>query len=274
MGKPSIFSSKYEQQMRRRRINIILIILILISAAFFGGKYYLNKNNINITLFSKKKPANEQQIKQNVPGNKTGNTKINVPPQTNQQIKPQDSAQVLNYEYKTSNGITYKIEYKINGSSKEFVKLNDPSSLASYDISQDKKYIIFDDTSSNDIVIGDINGGFKKITKPSYTSVSTGNTYKKDTVLSANPQYVWSLKPHFTSDGRAVYISQLPYFKRQGEFYLWVVNLDGSGHRKVGLIGRDISGIAYEGYDSQGNLRVKSGGTVYYLIKGSNVLTK
>ncbi|SKA90075.1 hypothetical protein SAMN05443428_11032 [Caloramator quimbayensis] len=274
MGKPSIFSSKYEQQMKRRRINIILIILILISAAYFGGKYYLNKNNININIniFKNRKTTEKkaENQKSNVNIDNTKNTEV---PNKNTNTSLENE-KILSYEYKTANGLVLKIDYKVKGDLKEFLKLEDASSQTFYDISEDKKYIIFDDITSNDIILADINGNFKKLTKTNYKSTSTNQTYEKDKILSSNPQYVWSRKPHFTKDGRIVYISQLPYFRRQGEFYLWVVKFDGSGHKKVGLIGNDLNGITYDGYDSEGNIRIKSQNAIYYLKKGAYSLSK
>lgn len=272
MGKPSIFSSKYEQQMKRRRINIILIILILISAAYFGGKYYLNKNNININILKNNKTTEKKTESQNS-STQADNVKNTEVPKNNTNTAVENE-KILSYEYKTSNGSVLKIDYKVKGDLKEFVKLEDVSSETFYDISEDKKYIIFDDITSNDIILADINGNFKKLTKMSYKSSSTGQTYDKDKILSANPQYVWSRKPHFTKDGRIVYISQLPYFRRQGEFYLWVVKLDGSSHKKVGLIGNDLNVITYDGYDSEGNIRIKSQNAIYYLKKGAYSLSK
>lgn len=266
MGKPSIFSSKYEQQMKRRRINIILIILILVSAVFFAGKYYLNKNDINIKLFKRNEPV-KQQVKEKTLNNNTDTTK-NTPTQKKDNTQ---NEQLFSYEYKSSKSLI-KIEYAIKGNEKQFVKLT--GSSTSYDISLDKKYIVFDDAALNDIILADINGNFKNITKQFYKSYSTGQVYQKDAVLKVNPNYIWSLKPHFTNDNRIVYISQLPYFKRQGEFYLWSANLDGSNHRKIGLIGNDFNSIVYDGYDSEGNLRIKSSNNLCYLKKGAYFISK
>ncbi|MCX7885624.1 MAG: hypothetical protein N2448_11505 [Caloramator sp.] len=277
MGKPSIFSSKYEQQMKRRRINIILIILIFISASYFGGKYFLNKNNININInILKNKKITEKKVdnqKRNISADNT-NKKNTVPKTKNNINTSVENEKKLSYEYKTANGSVLKINYKVKGDLKEFLNLEDTSSQTFYDISEDKKYIIFDDVTSNDIILADVNGNFKKLTKMNYKSYSTGHTYKKDKILSYNPKYVWSRKPHFTRDGRIVYISQLPYFRKNGKLYLWVVNFDGSDHKKVGFIGNDLNLVTYAGYDSEGNIRIKSNNVIYYLKKNAYYLSK
>lgn len=268
MRKPSIFSSNYEEQMRRRRINITLIILILISAAFFTIKYFLNKNSMdfNINLFKVKEPA-KQQIKTNSLNNKSDSVK-NIP---QQKIENTQKEEIFTFEYKNSKGIVYKIDYVIKNNQKQFIKLTGDSN---YDISQDKKYIVFDDMTSNDIILMDTNGNYKKLTKLYYESKSTGQIYKKDTILSYYPKFIWSLKPHFTNDGRIVYVSQLPYFRKQNEFYLWSVNVDGSNHRKIGFIGNDFNSIVYDGYDSEGNIRIRSANNLYYVKKGTYFITK
>lgn len=269
MGKPSIFSSNYKQQLQRRKINITLILLIIISASYFGIKFYMNKNNIKISLFEKKKTTQSTVPKANTnkpATNSNTNTKANT--------NTLSSAQKSSYEYKMQDGKVLKIEYAANGSQKQFVGLADESGTVSYDISSDKQFIVFDDRQSNDIILCDINGNFKKITDPDYTSKSTGTTYKKDAILNNNPSYIWAAKPHFTNDKRIVYVSSLPYFKKAGQLFLWVMSIDGTGNRKVGQLNNNLSGIQYPGYDSEGNLRINVDGTAYYLKNGQYNLVK
>lgn len=263
MGKPSIFSSNYKQQLKRRKINILLIILIIISASYFGIKFYMNKNNIKISIFEKKKSSQSAAPKTN--SNKSAaKTNVNTKANTNNS----SSAQKSSYEYKMQDGKVLKLEYAASGSQKEFVDLVDESGTASYDISSDKQFVVFDDRQSNDIILCDINGNFKKVTDPDYTSKSTGNTYKKDEILKYNTSYIWAAKPHFTNDKRIVYVSSLPYFKKAGQLYLWVMSIDGTGNRKVGQLNDNLSAIQYLGYDSEGNLRITVDGTAYYLKNG------
>ena len=263
MGRPSIFSSNYKQQLKRRKVNITLIILIIISAAYFGIKFYMNKNNIKISIFERKKTTQSAAPKVNTNKNKPAvktNTKVNT--------NTLSSAQKSTYNYKTQDGKALKMEYTVNGSQKQFVAFDDESGTVSYDISSDKQYIVFDDRQSNDIILCDINGNFKKVTDPDYTSKSTGTTYEKDEILKSNPSYIWAAKPHFTNDKRIVYVSSLPYFKKAGQLFLWVMSIDGTGNRKVGQLNNNLSGIQYPGYDSEGNLRINVDGTNYYLKNG------
>lgn len=265
MGKPSIFSSNYKKQQKRRKLNITLIILIIISAAYFGIKFYMNKNNIKISIFEKKKASQSEVTKTNTNSSKTAaKTKVNTKANTNNS----SSAQKSSYEYKMQDGKTLKLEYAVSDSQKQFVDLVDESGTASYDISSDKQFIVFDDRQSNDIILCDINGNFKKVTDPDYTSKSTGNTYKKDEILKYNTSYIWAAKPHFTNDKRIVYVSSLPYFKKAGQLYLWVMSIDGTGNRKIGQLNDNLSTIQYPGYDSDGNLKIAVDGTTYYLKNG------
>lgn len=269
MARPSMFSRDYEKRMKRRRLNIILVILILISASYFGGKYYLNKNNINISIFKSKKTAeNKTEDKKQVE---------NV-----QQDKPKeaqsDPAPVENktdkIQYKSMDGKMYDIELAIKGDSKEITSLKEETGSVKYDISQDKKSIVFEDKASNDIILGTVDGSFKKISRDSYKTVTTDKTYSKDKILGWFPEFIWAQNPKFTSDGRVVYISDLPFIKRDSNMYIWTVNIDGSNHKRIGEFKGDVNSAVYEGLDSDGSLKIKINETLYAVGQGSYKLEK
>lgn len=280
MGKPSIFSNDYGQRMRKRRkraiINTILIILILISAAYFGGSYFLEEKGINIGgIF--------QSITENI------KDKQDKPNQTDESNEPQpstdtpsssneDSKQPLEktnayYEYKSSDGKVYKLEYTEVSGSKEFIGVKNETGEVQFDLSQDGKKVVFCSTSG-DVVIGDDQGVIKKINTDSYRSKSAGITIEKQTTFKYYPDYIWAAKPHFTSDNRVVYISLLPYLKDANMFYMWVLSIDGSSHRMVDQLTNDISKIIYDGFSSDGALRIKVNDKVLYLPSGEYRFTK
>jgi hypothetical protein len=273
MGKPSIFSHDYDQRMKRRRINIILFILVIISASFFGAQYYLKEKNI--TLIEVKWPENIFKNKSDE--NKKDNITEQPPAvkENTQQAAPQQQNNVIqNYDYKALNGAVYKIEYTLTNGSKQIITLKENSGSVFYNISSDKSKIVFEDKASGHIILGDTEGKFIKISKDIYTTKSTGKVLTKEAILKANEWFIWSVKPCFTMDNKIVYISHLPYIKYNGELYVWMANIDGSGHRKIGALGKDLNSISYNGYDSGGNLIIKDGSKLYYINKGSYVLSE
>lgn len=277
MGKPSIFSNDYDQRMRKRRkmtiINTILIILILISGAYFGGSYYLGKEGIELgSIF--KSFSEKYQEKQNI------QKEDNEPePDTDKQGSGNNDAKqpevVKNayYEYKTPEGKLYQLEYEEITGNREFTGVKDDGGEVEGDISADKKKIVFC-TKSGDVIVGDVQGAIKKINPDSYKSKSSGITIEKKTTFKYYPEYVWAAKPHFTMDNRVVYITYLPYLKGANTFYMWAISIDGSSHRMVGKLSNDINRIAYDGFSSEGALRIRVNDSVLFLPSGSYSLTK
>jgi hypothetical protein len=278
MGKPSIFSNDYEQRMKRRRINLILFILVIISASFFGAQYYLKQHNTSLikmiwpekSFNSKSKSNNKENIA--VKNNNTAPQPSEVK-QNTQQPTPQQNNVIQSYEYKAVDGTIYKIEYSVINGNNQIISLKENSNLAFYNISSDKSKIVFEDKSSGHIILGDNQGKFIKISRDNYTTKSTGKTLTREAIVKANSWFVWSVKPYFTSDNRIAYVSHLPYIKKDGNFYIWTVNIDGSGHRKIGQLGKDLNSISYNGYDANGRLIIKDGSKLYYINKGGYALS-
>lgn len=269
MAKPSIFSRNYEQRMKRRKINITLFVLILISAGYFGVRYYLDINNININFISKMSKGKKAEEK------KEEEKKVTPPAVNKPEETPTDTPVEVKtsfYEYKSPSGQIYKIEYTETSSLKEIVGIKSEAAVPSYDISTDKKSIVFDDLSSGDIIIMDSTGAAKKINYDTYNSKSSGILIKKDEVLKRHPNYIWAAKPHFTSDGGVVFITNLPYIKNIDSLYLWCIRKNGSMKMAGKLIG-DINKISYEDITASGALKINVNNTIYYFIPGENELS-
>lgn len=277
MGKPSIFSNDYGHKMRKRKkmaiINTILVILILISAAYFGGNYYFDKKGIDFTNIFK-------SIKESIDKNQTvPNENNNIKPSTdtpsniNDESKQPEEKTNAYYEYKSTDGRIYKLEYTEISGNKEFSGVKNEAAEIQFDISKDKKKIVFG-SLSGDIVVGDDQGVIKKISSDSYRSKSAGITIEKKTTLQYYPEYIWAAKPHFTSDNRVVYITYLPYLKDANIFYMWVLSIDGSSNRMVGGLTNDINKIVYDGFSSEGALRIKVNENLLYLPADGYRFTK
>lgn len=277
MGKPSIFSNDYGHRMRKRKkmaiINTILVILILISAAYFGGNYYFDKRGIDLANIFKSITENTEK-KQTIPnGNNEVQPSADTPSSSNDESKQPEEKTNAYYEYKSSDGKLYKLEYTEISGNKEFTGVKNDAVEIQFDISGDKKKIVFC-SLSGDVVVGDDQGAIKKINSDSYRSKSAGITIEKQTTLQHYPEYIWASKPHFTSDNRVVYISYLPYLKGANTFHMWVLSIDGLSNRMVGKLTNDINKIAYDGFSTDGALRIKVNENLVYLPVGGYSLTK
>lgn len=266
MAKPSMFSKNYDQQMKRRKLNVVLLVLILISMAFYGGRYYLKKNNIKLFDYKKFQVKNKVKEKDNV----VKKEEKKVPPKVNDKnnnVTNAQNTQAQFYVYKRKDSKEVNINYTVNGTIKEITGITDVSNEVTYDISQDKQRIVFDDNSAGTIVMADANGTFSTISREEYVSKSSGDVYKKDNVIARNPWFIWATKPHFTTEGNVVYLSHLPYIKKNGNLYLWVVKPDGTGHKKVTKLNSDITKIIYGNFNENGNLEITSGDKTYFISK-------
>jgi hypothetical protein len=254
-------------------INTILVILILISAAYFGGNYYFDKKGIDLANIFKSFTESIEK-KQTVP-NENNNVKpsTDTPSNSNDQSKQPEEKINAYYEYKSADGKIYKLEYTETLGNKEYTGVKNDSVEIQFDISGDKKKIVFC-SLSGDVVVGDDKGVIKKINSDSYRSKSAGITIEKGTTLQYYPEYIWASKPHFTSDNRVVYITYLPYLKGANNFYMWVLNIDGSTNRMVGKLTNDINKIVYDGFSTDGALRIKVNENILYLPVGGYSFTK
>lgn len=280
MGKPSIFSKEYDQRMKRRKVNLTLFVLILIFAGFFGIRYYLDKNNINIAL---KMPWHNASVKDKISGEKdTDKDKKNDASTsksdtdknaTVQPTQPTEKIEAKYYEYKNAAGKIIKIQYNQSLLGSEISGIQSEGEEIFSDISTDKKKIVFEDKSDGSIVLTDSSGISKKISPDTYKSKTTGVVIKKDITLKNNPAYVWATKPHFTSDGGVVYITQLPYIKGT-DLYMWYIRTDGSMKMVGKLNSSDLQKISYDGFNESGALKINVDGVVYYFVPGEYKLKR
>lgn len=285
MGKPSIFSKDYEQQVKKRKLNLILIILIIIFGLFFGSQYFLNKNNIKLIDSSKIK--NSKIVKQiesisDKPSKSVetaDNTNKITPPKTDAQKQQtpsvketQPAAQEDKIAYNAGDGSTINLLLESSSGQKSFKGIDAGGKEINYDISKDKQMLVFEDDTSKSILLASIDGSIKDITKPQYKTRSTNKVFTKAKVLSFYKDFVWSTKPYFTSDGRVVFASQLPYIKKNSDIFLWSIDLKSMSYKSIEKLGSDPSKLSYDGFDDKGRLKVVYDASVKYLDIGSNRL--
>jgi hypothetical protein len=295
MAKPSIFSSNYKEQRRKRRINLFLFILLIICISFFGGKYYLRSHDVpfvdkivnskivkdisHYDWISKVKEKFAKKV-----------TKVEVTPDTTKPAVPAQIAttpasvttntnastekQTFEYSYQGLDGKTYYVEYEKVDSRVVINGLKDETNTSDYSISKDKSKIVFDVKSDNNLILCDSLGNFKVISRPDYKMKSTGKIIPKETILNEYKGYIWAQKPCFTLDGRIIYVSRLPYIRKDNTLYIWSMNIDGTNNKKLSMINHDISKVSYGGFDDKNRLKVVVEGVQYYIDNGSYMLVK
>lgn len=236
MPKPSIFSKDYDEKMRKRKRNIIIaivIIIIIVLIIIFSGsinkifgknvKAGLNKVKAKITVDKDKGNTNkskeeskdkDKKSSKDSTDTKTGNKSVE---NKNENTKP-EPAKTGEYAIKLSNGEDVKLLYNIVNNQKQFTSLT-PNTI-NYDISPSKNNIVIVEKGTQNFILIDINGNKKDITKTQYTS-SKGTVFTKDNVIKQNSNYIWCASPKFINDDNIAYVSQLPWFNRQNQKFLW-----------------------------------------------------
>lgn len=267
MGKPSIFSRNYEEQMRRRRINIILIVLIIVFASFFYLQYKLDKKGIkliNIKINSNKKI--EQPIK-NTQNQNREDKSANTQTQQNNNDKPK--IETKEYVYTSPTQKIFKIKFNDENNQKKFVGVEAEGLQVDFDISQDGTKIVFDDKENQNIIVYNIDGSKQDVTIQKYVTRTSGFVFEKQKILSHKKDFIWSIKPHFTSDDKIVFLTRIPYYGSKRGLFLWYSNYNGMNFVNLGELAMTPEDIKYEGFDEKGALLINSQGKVYKLEKGS-----
>lgn len=267
MGKPSIFSRNYEEQMRRRRINIILILLIVIFASFFYIQYKLDKKGIKLINFKINTNKKTEQPIKSTQSEKKENKNTNS--QTQQNNKEQLKQVTKEYVYTSPTQKNFKIKYMEENNQKKFIGVEVEGLIVDFDISLDGKKIVFDDKENQSIILYNIDGSNQDITIQKYVTRTSGFVFDKQKILLQKKDFIWSIKPHFTSDDKVVFLTRIPYYGTKRGLFLWYSNYNGINFSNLGELAINPDDIRYEGFDEKGALLINSSGKVYRLEKGS-----
>jgi hypothetical protein len=267
MGRPSIYSKDYYKIMRRRRrifrISILLTALIVIF--FTYNKSFVP--NLKKLADGLKLPVKDQV--EQMPEGKPVIPDSSIPKDSGKDVKPGGAegeqgkpAEAKQEEYVVKAGIsgtvTLLLEQKDGVSKFTGVKGDN-----SYSISEDGKFIVFDYPITSDIWICGINGEPKKLNTDIYRQSDNSAQYSKASIMEQyGSNYIWASKPVFIKDGRIVYQSNLPWFKKVNSFYLWVVDSEGKSSRYV-LPTDQTEPVKYSGFTDSGELIIESGGLKY-----------
>ncbi len=250
MAKPSMFSKDYDERMRKRKkirriLTMSVVLLVIIGAVLFGSnignsiKIGLdkvnnkvndkNKNGLKNTeskekTISKEKEENQQQV-----------TKTQKQNENKNKVDTNKGTQVI----KLSNGEEVKLTYSTVNNQRAYIEVL-PKTIQ-YSISPTKKRIVLLEKNTQNVILVDEMGSVKDITKKEYVSTK-GTVFSKDSVLKNNPGYIWSSLPKFIDDNNIIYISQLPWFNRGEDKFIWRYTISANVHNQIITEGGEISG--------------------------------
>lgn len=265
MGKPSIFSKDYEKMMKRRRINITLIVLIIISVIYFFGDRFIKLDflkKFNLAFFEKLKV--EKKIEEKKP------QESNVKDSTKEPDKEVKNIKIEKFT-KSDGSI---LEFYVDLAKGQIVEIKDLKGETNYNLSRNKNFVVFDDIKAGKIIYFDAQGKVKELTRDYYRSSKLNkNFYRKD-ILASNPNYIWAAKPYIAYDERVLFLSELPYFKRDGNIHLWYIDLKSNQIKRITDLNiKDINLVEFIEDDGNG-VKIKVGDDYYILRKDNYKLVK
>ncbi|WMJ79481.1 hypothetical protein RBU49_11330 [Clostridium sp. MB40-C1] len=254
MAKPSIFSKDYHKKMRRRKkakkIGVILVVLIIISWVSFSIgnsnnmlRTAVNKITNKVHKLNKKEAPKQEQQKKNSSEEKRKDETKNINTKKQEQKKQLDLKQQIE-SIKLSNGEEVKLTYDLVNNKRQYVDFS-PKTIQ-YSISSSKKYLVFIDRVNQSMILVDENGNKKDIANKEYISTK-GQKFSKDVILKDNPQYIWNASPKILDDNTIIYLSQLPWFNRKEDKFIWRYNLNEGSHQyRLNEWGGEVRGKSIE----------------------------
>ncbi|WP_027632307.1 hypothetical protein [Clostridium hydrogeniformans] len=254
MGRPSIFSKDYEKKMKRRKIrNIILIIIAVLTLGGFFARKYISKN---ITFLSFKSFFSEKQDGELDKGETNKGKEINSDKEDESEKDKEEKKEEQSKEEVEENkeeisdkdltldlgsGKEIKVIYTENQGGREYKVIDPLKSKISFDISQNKDFIVIIDEETQNIYTINKEGALEDITLKEYVTSDNRNTFYKDNTLKEKPDYIWHSTPRIVDNNNLAYISKLPWFNKD-DYYIWMVDLTSKSHKMVyNISGKNIS---------------------------------
>ncbi|SHH84730.1 hypothetical protein [Clostridium grantii] len=252
MAKPSIFSNNYDKKMRERKkrrktiLTLILIVLILGVAIFFGNEKFSNtisgliKQNStgdNIKLVEDDAAITDDVVSEDETKDETEDETKNIDQDTSIDEKENATELTEMLEFNLPSGDKVIATLDINNEIKTFNNIQRDNNQYTINPSKDKAVIL--DVKTQSIVLLQIDGSVTDITDESYKS-SGGKVYTKEAIIESNPNYTWVTSPKFINDDKLAYVTQLPWFKSDGDLYLWEYSISKKNYINKNYKGKQI----------------------------------
>ena len=239
MGRPSIFSSKYERQMKRRRnikiflVVIVVFIIIIVVAA--------NLNIFNLSNISKdgkvSSVASEKKDTKPSKSKKTNKSEANSSDNNKTSSQSENSSFIVTMP----DNKAVKVYYSNNGGTKKISNVDVGVPDISYNISPSGSEVVVYEKSTQNMMLAKSDGTSSNITKTSYVSGSN-TTFDEATTLKNDPSYIWCASPEFIDDDNIAFISQLPWFiTSKPDKYIWIYNLKNNSYTNTNINGLDTT---------------------------------
>jgi hypothetical protein len=286
VGRPSIFSREYNRKMRARRIRITVLSFILILVA----STIILRNDLKAWV--NEKINVKAVVKNNVIGlvtNKVKNvlTEHKTLEEKNQGKGVEDKDKATNkeqnneknlasensileekyYEIKLNSGKAVKLIYEEVGRDKQFKNAAGEGRIY-FNISPSGKKIIILDEENQDMFFVDDAGTSADITRKQYVSTNGEEIYNKDEQLTKTAEYIWHKTPKFINEDNVVYISNLPWFNKKEDKFLWKIDLSTYEHTNILRAG--ASSINFDKFTEQG-LSVNIDGKTRYINQDGQI---
>ena len=265
MAKPSIFSRDYERKMKRRKRNITIVsVLVIILAVVLVVKF-----EVANTDFSDLKAKIQAWVDSDKP--KEDDSSDDTKKNEDKEEKPVvEVPKNLSYDFTTANGSIVKAKYQEVNGSKVFQGIEAPQGVT-YSMSPSMTKVIISDQNQN-ILLGNVDGTTKDLTKHTYTD-KRGNNYNKDDILAKYPDNIWCSSIKFIDDNTLIYFSNLPYLGiGVQDKYFWTINTETLQEQMLtGLVGTNVS---IGNLDLANGIEVSVNGYNYYIKADGSCVQK
>lgn len=287
MGRPSIFSREYKRKMRARRMkNIFLTLIVIIAAGAFllrdnvrtwlnhkVNTVYVSKNNVIGLVTNKvRNVLSEHKTEENRDfGKDKDNQEKTMERETDSKKNTAEGNSLpveQSYQMNLNSGKVVNVIYEQIGDKKRFKGASGENDIY-FNISPSGTSIVILDQSSQDMFFMNEAGTVEDITKKQYVSTSGVDVYNKDEQIAKTPEYIWHGTPKFIDEDNVVYISNLPWFNKKGERFIWKVNLKTKEH--INILGTGAASLSFDKLTEKG-LAVNIEGKVKYLQQGGQLI--
>ncbi|MCY6484439.1 hypothetical protein OW763_08820 [Clostridium aestuarii] len=242
MSKPSIFSKGYDEKMRkrkkRRRILIVAVIIIGVTYVLLfnknigkniaqGFKSEIEKISEKIIKLKNNEAPNSENEEKNINEEKESKLDNVKKEEVKGEIKEKVKQETMSI--KLSNGEEINLIFIMNNGKKNYEDVN-PKNIQ-YSISPSKNKVVLIEKNTQNMILIDEKGSKTDITKKQYIS-SKGTVFPKGDRLKINPNYIWNSYPKFLDDDNIIYFSQLPWFNKKEERFIWKYTISANKHEQ------------------------------------------